>query len=101
MGSTIWIEVRGRSLKETADDCSKMNRFVDRLDEIASQLDVPKLSGFLDYTEMALEADAVLAGDDWVSCGVRDITGEPIEVREAEGEWFDSVQGLRTIRTLY
>ncbi|SIO16329.1 hypothetical protein SAMN05444166_2775 [Singulisphaera sp. GP187] len=31
---------------------------------------------------------------------IRDITGEPLSVRDQTGEWFDSVQGLRTMQAL-
>ena len=43
MGAAIWIEVRGRPFKETADDCGKMHRLAGQLDELAFALAIPKL----------------------------------------------------------
>ena len=52
MGHTIWVEVRGRSLNETADDSSTMLRLMDKLDTLAVKLGVNKLSEFYDYSEL-------------------------------------------------
>lgn len=40
MGHTIWVEVEGRPLKETADDSSTMHRLMDNLDALAGKLGV-------------------------------------------------------------
>jgi len=116
MGSTLWVEIRGLPLKETADDCSKMNRLADEFDALATRLGVRKLSDFFDYTEMGRAADAELEaleigdeppadasegdGDDVGDETVRDATAESPTEREAVGEWFDSAEGLATVRAL-
>jgi len=108
MGSAIWIEVRGRPFKETADDCCKMDRLADELDDVATRLGVPKLSSFFDWTEMTRAADAETAycelrdglREEEPEPEFRDITGEPLAIREKTGEWFDSGQGLRTIQAV-
>ena len=47
MGHTIWVEVHGRPLKETADDSSTMHRLMDNLDVLAGKLDVRKAERLL------------------------------------------------------
>jgi hypothetical protein len=79
------------------------------LDDLAVRLGVAKLSDFFDYTEMARKADAELEAAE-IRDGLRedtgdddqtvDVTAEPVAQREATGDWFDSVQGLATVRTL-
>jgi hypothetical protein len=108
MGSAIWIEIRGRPFKETADDCCKMHRLADELDDLATRLGVRKLSRFFDWTEMARAADAETAycefrdglREEEPEPEFRNITSEPLATRDQEGEWFDSSQGLGTIQAL-
>ncbi len=103
MGHTIWVEVHGRSLKETADDSSIMHRLMDNLDELAGRLRVRKLSDFYDYSELEevygdLEEEDSDSND---SEGEDEIPAEPtLEERQAKGEWFDSSEGLKSISAL-
>lgn len=110
MGSTVWFEIHGRPLKETADDCSKLNRLSDELDGLASQLGVPKLSSFFDYSEINREADAEFEAleetgadtedDPDEDFEIRDVCAEPVTVRESTGDWFDASHALSTLRAL-
>jgi hypothetical protein len=102
MGHTIWVEVQGRPLKETGDDSSIMHHLMDNLDELAGKLRVGKLSGFYDYSELE-EAYADLEEDhaEANSGGEGELNPEPtLEERQAKGDWFDSSQGLKAVRTL-
>ena len=111
MGSTIWTEVRGVPLSETAEDSGKMKRLAEELDAIAVRLGAAKVSHFFDYSEMAREADTLLeeleggndVGDDAAEgdeVETRDVTAESVAEREGAGEWFDSATGLATVRAL-
>ena len=101
MGHTIWVEIHGRSLKETADDRSTMHRLMDNLDAVAAKLGVQKLSDFYDYGE--LEESYADFDDDGDDSGdtEEDAQREPtLEERQAKGEWFDSTAGLSSVRKL-
>jgi hypothetical protein len=109
MGSTFWIEVKGRSLKETADECGKMCRLKDELDAISTGLGVATLDSFCDWTEMAAAADLEMAFLEWqqgdqnepLPEGSRqEPTEASVQERAATGDWFDSTAGLKTIRAL-
>jgi hypothetical protein len=100
MGSAIWIEIKGRPFKETAYDCCKILRLDDELDEVAIRHELSKLSSFFDWTEMARLAELEISEDADLKPEFRDLTGEPLAVREQTGDWFDSSQGLKTIQTL-
>src|SRR5688572_22013105 len=102
MGHTVWVEVQGRPLKESGDDSSIMHHLMDNLDELAGKLRVAKLSGFYDYSELE-EAYADLEEDhaEAESGGEVELNREPTsEERQAKGEWFDSSEGLKSIRGL-
>jgi hypothetical protein len=102
MGHTIWVEVHGRPLKETADDSSTMHRLMDNLDVLAGKLGVRKLSDFYDYSELE-EAYGDLSdeGEDTEDGGEEESAPEPtLEERQAKGEWFDSAVGLDSVRKL-
>lgn len=108
MGHTIWVEVHGRPLKETADDSSIMHRLMDNLDALANKLGVQKLSDFYDYSELeeaygdwADDAEDDADNGDAEEDHEEDLGREPtLEERQAKGEWFDSAQGLDSIRKL-
>lgn len=103
MGHTIWVEVHGRPVNETAEDCSTMHRLMDNLDALAGKLGVRKLSDFYDYSE--LEEAYGDSGDD-VSDDSEDDneeqnTSEPtLEERQSKGDWFDPAAGLESVRKL-
>ena len=102
MGHTIWVEVHGRPLKETADDSSTMHRLMDNLDVLAGKLGVRKLSDFYDYSELE-EAYGDLSdeGEDTEDDGEEESAPEPtLEKHQAKGEWFDSAVGIDSIRKL-
>jgi hypothetical protein len=65
MGSTAWIEMHGRPLRETAFDCSIVHHLIDNLDILAGKLGVQKLSGFYDWSdfEVAIPARAAAASE--------------------------------------
>jgi hypothetical protein len=102
MGHTIWVEVQGRPLKETADDSSIMHHLMDNLDELAGRLRVAKLSGFYDYSELEeAYADLVESDAEEGSEGGGELNREPtLEERQARGDWFDSAEGLESVRKL-
>lgn len=103
MGHTIWVEINGRPLNETADDSSTMHRLMDNLDVLAGKLGVRKLSDFYDYSELE-EAYADLSdeGEDTGDDGEEEPAPKPtLEERQAKGEWFDSVVGLDSVRRLH
>jgi hypothetical protein len=98
MGQTIWVEVHGRPLKETADDSSTMHRLMDNLDVLAGKLGVRKLSDFYDYSELdEAYGDLGDAGEDTEEEPAPEPT---LEERQAKGEWFDSAAGLDSVRKL-
>ena len=107
MGSTVWFEIQGRPLKETAEDCSKMHRLSDDLDALALQLGVRKLSDFFNYSELSRLAEAEMEALDGIDAGfeddpneefeIRDPCAECVAVRESTGEWFDPVQVLKSL----
>jgi hypothetical protein len=102
MGHTIWVEVQGRALKETADDSSTMHHLMDNLDALAGKLRVRKLSDFYDYSELE-EAYADLVEDDAAASSEiqEEVAKEPtLEERQAKGDWFDAGEGLSSIRML-
>lgn len=96
MGHTIWVEVQGRPLKETADDSSVMHHLMDKLDDLAVKLQVSKLSDFYDYSELE-RAYGGLEDDD-------DFEDEELELspeeKQLQGSWFDSELGYVALRTL-
>jgi hypothetical protein len=95
MGHTIWVEARGRALTETGDDSSTMLRLIDQLDGLSTKLQVPKLSGFLDYSALNR------AYADFDPEGADEDADEPsLEQKQAQGEWFDSSTGLAAFRAL-
>lgn len=99
MGHTIWVETHGRPIEETADDSSTMHRLMDKLDALADQLNVQKLSEFYDYSE--LETAYGDCGDDDLDIkGKTDPIEPTLEERQAKGLWFDSQAGLASTRTL-
>jgi hypothetical protein len=106
MGSTIWIEVFNRPLKETANDCSKPHYLIDQLDCLAVDLGIAKLSNFYDWTEMALAADAETRAIEAIEPGeklepsFRNLTGQSLAERQSIGEWFEPTMALTTVRTL-
>lgn len=102
MGHTVWVEIHGRPLKETASDSSIMHRLMDNLDALAGTLGVHKLSDFYDYSELVKaygdfgEIDDEVDDDD-----NEDAPAEPtLEEGQAKGQWFDSVVGLDSVRKL-
>ena len=104
MGSTIWVEIHGRRLEETGEDLSKMLRVIESLDDLAVGLGVQGLSRYLDYTEMAREAEEVLgppgnkeAEDE---AGRAEPATETVAQRQAVGEWFDAGEALTALRAL-
>ena len=103
MGNTIWVEVRGRPVKETANDSSTMYRLMDNLDALAQRLGVAKLSGFYDFSALEEaygdldETDDDDSADEETAEEERELT---LEERQAKGEWFDSAEGLKAIRAL-
>ena len=98
MGHTIWVEVHGRSLKETAGDHSTMDRLMDKLDVLAGKLGVRKLSDFYDYSELEAAYGDL---DDAEGEGNEESAAQPtLEERQARGDWFDSATGLDSIRKL-
>jgi hypothetical protein len=104
MGHTIWVEVHGRPLKDTADDSGIMHRLMDNLDALAGKLSVRKLSDFYDYSELEEaygEFDEEGDADSDDSGGEEERDTEPsLEERQAKGEWFDSTEGLKAVRAL-
>jgi hypothetical protein len=119
MGHTIWVEVHGRPLEETASDSSIMHRLDRKLDALAAKLGVTKLTEFYDYSELeeaygdldeepgerddAGENEADEAADDQDDDGSDDETdssyGTP-EQRAAKGEWFDSAAALASVQAI-
>lgn len=104
MGSTVWIEVRGRGLEETASDSNALKSVGDELDKLAGQLGVVALSHFYDWSEMDAEAEAeicVIQGRPVPDrLKFRNITKQPAEQRAAVGTWFDSTEGLRSVQAI-
>jgi hypothetical protein len=99
MGHTIWVEVRGRPLKETADDSSIMHRLMDSLDELAGRLGLRKLSDFYDSSE--LEAAYGDFDDDAEDDSDEEPAAEPtLEEGQSKGDWFDSATGLDSVRRI-
>lgn len=116
MGHTIWVEVHGRPLEETASDSGIMHHLDRKLDALATKLGVTKLSEFYDYSELEEaygdldeepeEGDEAAnsepddnqddnSGDDETDSSY----GTP-EQRAAQGEWFDSAAGLASVQSL-
>jgi hypothetical protein len=103
MGNTIWVEVHGRPLNETADDGSTMHRLMDNLDALAAKLHVRKLSDFYDYSELEETYRDLGDESDEEAEGSEDggYANEPsLEERQAQGKWFDSEVGFQSLRTL-
>lgn len=82
MGNTLWIDVHERSGKETHQDMNILLCLGENLDALADRLGVTKLTAFYDYSPL-LEA----ACDDEPSA-------------DASPSWFDSSQGLKSVRAL-
>jgi hypothetical protein len=101
MGNTIWVEIHGRPIDETADDSSTMHRLMDNLDALAAKLGVRKLSDFYDYSELEeaygdFDESGEEADDD-----EQNPPSEPtLQDRQARGEWFDSAIGHDSVRRL-
>ena len=104
MGSTVWIEVRGRDLKQTVSDSNALNRVGDELDKLAGQLGVFALSHFYDWSEMdaAAEAEMCLIEGRPVPDHLkfRNITKQPADQRATVGTWFDSTEGLHSVQAI-
>src|SRR6185312_15661773 len=101
MGNTIWVEIHGRPVTETAEDMSTMYRLMDNLDKLAGKLGVRKLSDFYDYSE--LEEEYGDLGEDGGEDSDEDEKPESeptLEERQAKGSWFDSAVGLDPVRKL-
>lgn len=81
MGSTIWIEAKGRPGDETHSDLSILKALDKELDVLADKLGVVKLTDFYDYRQLLEEF-----GDD----------GEGLP----DPSWFDSAKGLHTVKSL-
>ena len=102
MGHTIWVEIQGQPLEETAQDSSIMHRLMDELDALAVKLNVAKLSDFLDYSELE-EAYGDLEGDDEdddEDDAALEHAEPTLQERQLRGEWFDCADGFRSISTL-
>ena len=99
MGHTIWVEVHGRPLKETAEDSSTMHRLMEKLDVLAGKLGVRKLSEFYDYSELE-EAYGDLGEDEGGDGEEEPVSELTLTGRQANGEWFDSAIGLDSVRKL-
>ena len=95
---TIWVEVHGRPLSETADDSSIMHRLADKLDALADKLGVTRLSAFYDYSE--LESAYGDFEEDSARPEVESDKEPALEGRQADGEWFDSAVGLRSVQAI-
>lgn len=121
MGNTIWVQVQGRPTSETASDSSIMHRLMDNLDALAEKLHVRKLSEFYDYSALNAafaesdeeadeesddidEEDQDIAEDDsedFDDDGQGDEEeAQSMQDRDSKGEWFDSEEGLKSIRSL-
>ena len=116
MGDTIWVEVHGRPLEETASDSGKMLRLERQLEALAVKLGVTKLSEFYDYSELpdafedgdeepeegddAAADEAADEPDDDVDENGPDLSYGTPERRAAKGEWFDSAAGLASVRAI-
>lgn len=102
MGHTIWVEIHGRPVNETAQDCSTMYRLMDNLDALAGKLGVRKLSDFYDYSELEEEyGDLGDEGDESENDDDEEPASEPtLEERQSKGDWFDSTLGLESVRKL-
>jgi hypothetical protein len=98
MGHTIWVEVQGRPLKETADDYSTTHRLMDALDVLAGKVGVRALGDFYDYSELE-KAYGDLGDDGALDGGEHEgnFSPEPtVEERQAAGVWFGSAVGLES-----
>lgn len=102
MGHTIWVEVHGQPLNETADDSSTMHRLMENLDALAGKLGVHKLSDFYDYSELeATYGDLDKSGEADEGGDEGTPPKQPtLEDRQLKGEWFDSAVGLNSVRKL-
>jgi hypothetical protein len=91
MGMTLWIELleEGEISRESADH-TLMHDHAERLDDLCEELDVEKLSGFFDWSELEVGFD-----DDEES---RDESGPGFD--EEEREWFSPRAGLVTLRAM-
>jgi len=122
MGNTIWVQVQGRPTKETASDHSIMCHLMDNLDALAEKLRVRKLSEFYDYSAIEAEfadfdedsddsddeADEDIDDEDSEELGEDDNEeeedeedeGQRLKERDSKGDWFDSVEGLKSIKAM-
>lgn len=109
MGHTIWVEVQGWPVDETAEDSSMMHRLMNNLDALAEKLGVQKLSEFYDYSELESAYGDFDDGEDIEDEFDEDIETDAeeslppessLEERQAKGEWFDAAAGLESVRKL-
>ena len=91
MGNTIWVEIHGRPVAETAEDNSVLYALLDPLDALADRLAVPKLSGFCDYSE--LEAQSADPPEE-------DTPEQTLDQRQASGNWSDAAAGAAAVDAL-
>lgn len=106
MGSTIWVEIYDRPLKETAND-TLLSKVRDDLDALAVGLHVEKISEFCDWSVMTLQAEAEMRyfeaqqkGEPEPDPTFSNISGAPLAERQSTGIWFDADRGLRVIRAI-
>lgn len=97
MGTTIWIHtLEGRNYSKDSDDHSVMNRHAEALDALCEEVNVDKLSEYMDFTEQQFDFDEF------------DDEGEEPEL-DPETElaygiddmmWFDASAGLVSLRAV-
>jgi hypothetical protein len=100
MGHTIWVEIKGRPTKETAQDSSIMHRLMDNLDALAGKLGVQKLSDFYDYSELERAYGDFDESEDSEDAAQEEPGKPTLEQRQAKGKWFDSTVGVASVRKL-
>ena len=86
MSDTIWVEIDdGEARPDDSRDCSIMLKLAERLDALAEQLGVDKLSSFYDYTALADAYSGEFEGD---------------EVEPPSPMWFEADRGRQSVSAL-
>lgn len=100
MGMTLWLNtLHGRDYSPDSNDHSAMHRHSDALDALCVEAGTRQLSEFFDFTDLEYNYSDEIDEDEEVESEVDPETGYAYGIDDMQ--WFDSVEGLSTLRALH
>jgi len=98
MGMTLWIHtLEGRDYSRDSDDHSLMFELTERLDQLCEDLQVQKLSEFIDYADIQQDMDDDPEDEEFESM-LDPETDLPYGIDDMA--WFDAASGLASVLAL-